>query len=91
MNPLSAGDVFLTVAIMSVTFLAEVGVFILLGMFWRKRGLGSGWWPMRGLDHPRRRSSADRLISKKALQVGLAHRERQAPEILAADPNASKA
>jgi hypothetical protein len=33
MNPLSAGDIFLTVAIMSVTFLAEVGFFILLGMF----------------------------------------------------------
>jgi hypothetical protein len=33
MNPLSAGDVFLTVSIMSVTFLTEVGVFILLGMF----------------------------------------------------------
>jgi len=27
MNPLSAGDVFLTVAIMSATFLAEVGFF----------------------------------------------------------------
>ena len=33
MNPLSASDVFLTVAIMSVTFLAEVGLFILIGMF----------------------------------------------------------
>jgi len=33
MNPLSAGDVFLTVAIMSATFLAEVGFFILLGVF----------------------------------------------------------
>jgi hypothetical protein len=32
MNPLSASDVFLTVAIMSVTFLAEVGLFILIGM-----------------------------------------------------------
>ena len=29
MNPLSASDVFLTVAIMSVTFLTEVGLFIL--------------------------------------------------------------
>jgi hypothetical protein len=28
MNPLSASDVFLTVTIMSVTFLAEVGLFI---------------------------------------------------------------
>jgi hypothetical protein len=28
MNPLSASDVFFTVAIMSVTFLAEVGLFI---------------------------------------------------------------
>jgi hypothetical protein len=28
MKPLSAGDVFLTVAIMSVTFLTEVGLFI---------------------------------------------------------------
>ena len=32
MNPLSANDVFLTVAIMSVTFLIEVGLFILIGM-----------------------------------------------------------
>jgi hypothetical protein len=32
MNPLSASDVFLTVAVMSVTFLAEVGLFILIGM-----------------------------------------------------------
>jgi hypothetical protein len=32
MNPLSASDVFLTVAIMSVTFLTEVGLFILIGM-----------------------------------------------------------
>jgi hypothetical protein len=32
MTPLSAGDVFLTVAIMSVTFLTEVGLFILIGM-----------------------------------------------------------
>ena len=32
MNPLSAGDVFLTVAIMSVTFLTEVGLFILVGV-----------------------------------------------------------
>jgi hypothetical protein len=32
MNPLSASDVFLTVAIMSVSFLAEVGLFILIGM-----------------------------------------------------------
>ncbi len=33
MNPLSASDVFLTVTIMSITFLIEVGVFILIGMF----------------------------------------------------------
>ena len=33
MHPLSASDVFLTVAIMSVTFLTEVGFFILIGMF----------------------------------------------------------
>jgi hypothetical protein len=32
MNPLSAGDVFLTVAIMSATFLTEVGLFILVGV-----------------------------------------------------------
>jgi hypothetical protein len=32
MHPLSASDVFLTVAIMSVTFLTEVGFFILIGM-----------------------------------------------------------
>jgi hypothetical protein len=32
MDPLSASDVFLTVAIMSVTFLAEVGLFVLIGM-----------------------------------------------------------
>jgi hypothetical protein len=33
MTTLSASDVFLTVAIMSVTFLTEVGLFILIGMF----------------------------------------------------------
>lgn len=33
MDPLSASDVFLTVAIMSVTVLTEVGIFILIGMF----------------------------------------------------------
>lgn len=32
-EPLSASDMFLTVAIMRVTFLTEVGLFILLGMF----------------------------------------------------------
>jgi hypothetical protein len=31
MDPLSASDVFLTVTIMSVTFLAEVGLFVLIG------------------------------------------------------------
>jgi hypothetical protein len=33
MNSLSAGDAFLMVAIMSVTFLIEIGFFILIGMF----------------------------------------------------------
>ena len=33
MNPLSASDVFLTVAIMSITFLIEVGFFTLIGVF----------------------------------------------------------
>jgi hypothetical protein len=33
MNPLSASDVFLTVAVMSTTFLIEIGFFILIGMF----------------------------------------------------------
>ena len=33
MNPLSASDVFLTVAIMGVSIMAEVGLFILIGMF----------------------------------------------------------
>ena len=32
MTPLSAGDAFLTVAILSVTFLAEIALFILLGL-----------------------------------------------------------
>ena len=32
MNPLSASDVFLTVAIMSVAFLTEIALFILVGM-----------------------------------------------------------
>jgi hypothetical protein len=32
MNPLSASDVFLAVAITSITFLTEVGLFILIGM-----------------------------------------------------------
>ena len=32
MNSLSPSDVFLTVAIMSGTFLSEVGLFILVGM-----------------------------------------------------------
>lgn len=32
MTPLSAGNAFLIVAIMSVTFLTEVAVFILIGM-----------------------------------------------------------
>ena len=33
MTPLPAGYVFLTVAIMTITFLIEVGFFILIGMF----------------------------------------------------------
>ena len=33
MNPLSASDVFLTVAVMSMTFLTEIGFFILIRMF----------------------------------------------------------
>jgi hypothetical protein len=33
MNPLSASDTFLTVAIMSTAFLIEIGFFILIGMF----------------------------------------------------------
>ena len=49
MNPLSASDVFLTVAIMSVTFLTEVG---LLHFDWNAlkgtRDVGSAQ-PMRGL------------------------------------------
>lgn len=44
MNPLSASDGFFTVAIMSVTFLAEVGLNALKGA----RDLGSAP-PMRGL------------------------------------------
>jgi hypothetical protein len=32
MNPLSAADVFLTVTIMSVAFLIEIALFILIGM-----------------------------------------------------------
>jgi hypothetical protein len=39
MNPLSASEVFLTVAIMSVTFLTEVGLFILIGMLWKERAI----------------------------------------------------
>ena len=42
MNPLSASDVFLTVAIMSVTFLTEVGLFILIVTFLKgARDLGA--------------------------------------------------
>jgi hypothetical protein len=46
MTPLSAGDAFLTVAIMSVTFLTEVALFILIGLIWREHALGSAQ-PMR--------------------------------------------
>ena len=49
MNPISASDVFLTVAIMSVTFLTEVGLF---HFDWNAlkgaRDLGSAQ-PVRGL------------------------------------------
>jgi hypothetical protein len=31
--------VFLTVAIMSGTFLSEVGLFILVGMLWKERAI----------------------------------------------------
>jgi hypothetical protein len=49
MNPLSASDVFLTVAIMSVTFLTEVGLVILIGNALKgTRDLGNAR-PMRGL------------------------------------------
>jgi hypothetical protein len=41
MTPLPVGDVFLTVAIMAVTFVVEIGLFILIGMFW-ERSSGSG-------------------------------------------------
>jgi hypothetical protein len=40
-NPLSASDVFLTVAIMSVAFLTEIALFILIGA----RVLGSAQPP----------------------------------------------
>ncbi|MGY4284907.1 hypothetical protein ACVWXO_004127 [Bradyrhizobium sp. LM2.7] len=33
MTPLPAGDVFLTVAIMALTFLVKIGLFVLIGMF----------------------------------------------------------
>jgi hypothetical protein len=39
MNPLSASDVFLAVAITSITFLTEVGLFILIGMIWKGRAI----------------------------------------------------
>jgi hypothetical protein len=32
MNPISVADVFLTVAIMTVAFLTEIALFILVGM-----------------------------------------------------------
>jgi hypothetical protein len=50
MNPLSASDVFLMVAIMSVTFLTEVALFILIGMIWKgARVLGSAQARANGL------------------------------------------
>lgn len=33
MTPLPVGDVFLTVVIMAVTFIVEIGLFILIGIF----------------------------------------------------------
>ncbi len=33
MTPVPVGDVFLTVAVMAVTFVAEIGLFSLIGMF----------------------------------------------------------
>jgi hypothetical protein len=33
MAPISASDAFLTVTVMSVTFLIEVGFFVLIGVF----------------------------------------------------------
>lgn len=33
MTPLPVGDVFLTIAIMAVTFMVEIGLSILIGMF----------------------------------------------------------
>jgi len=39
MNPLSAADVFPTVAIVSVAFLTEIALFILIGMIRRNRAL----------------------------------------------------
>jgi hypothetical protein len=38
-NPLSASDVSLTVAIMSDTFLTEVGLFILIGRLCKARAI----------------------------------------------------
>jgi hypothetical protein len=39
MDRLSAADVFLMVAIMSVAFLTEIALFILIGMIWKNRAL----------------------------------------------------
>jgi hypothetical protein len=57
MHPLSASDVFLMVAIMSVTFLTEVGFFILIGMFWKgahpgQRAPDLGLRKLDGWDRP---------------------------------------
>jgi hypothetical protein len=41
MHPLSASDVFLTVAVMSVTFLTEVGFIILIGMLRKERAISA--------------------------------------------------
>jgi hypothetical protein len=49
MNPLSAADVFLTVAIMSVAFLTEIALFILIGMIWKNRALWAARSPCEGL------------------------------------------
>jgi len=53
MTPLAKGDVFVTVAIMSITFLTEVGAFILIGLLWNspsrqgkcRRKANGYWWP----------------------------------------------
>jgi hypothetical protein len=52
MNPLSATDVFLTAAIMSVAFLTEIALFILIGMIWKNRALWAARSRCEGLVLP---------------------------------------